>query len=406
MSTKGRRDPVSRFRAIAVWLVATATFASLPGAISLASGAGCDGKVTTLGRGWIAVDGPALVAPLLPDPFARGLEQLLVDPKDPKRIYVTDSHSLHRTVDGGCTWEEVYKVGASSTGPTQISGSSAIHSLELGAKKHLYLIVTHQSGNLTASVSPDGGDTWRDASLGLPVSGGIYYESLAASPSDPNVAYLGVESAGIGIGPTRVDADTVYGTSNGGALWEARTSTQSRMNNFLQDGDVQLRVDPADPNRVWSFAQDSVTRLSEDGGANWVANQAASTASSSGFVDIDLAERPKGPSLVVGTPYMLTRENPFLLRSEDYGLSFAKFHTPDVPWGVSLGPKAGQMALTTANEQGIPTLWRLDARVNKWVDISPPGVELWYDVYTSTKGKKTQLVAFDASKIYVYTKGI
>src|SRR5262245_44666256 len=112
----------------------------------------------------------------------------------------------------------------------------------------------------------DGGVYWRCASDGYFTSGSV--GAIAVAPSDPNVVY-----AGMGETTIRVDVsygDGVYKSTDAGRTW-----THLGLKETHHIG--KIRIDPADPDRIYVAALGDAFGASEergvfrskDGGKTW-----------------------------------------------------------------------------------------------------------------------------------------
>jgi photosystem II stability/assembly factor-like uncharacterized protein len=120
-----------------------------------------------------------------------GVNDIAVDPREPDRIFVVwDTKGLHRSLDGGKTWQPV---GCGSVGNGIVFDPvmrDIIYCYGDGVYK-----------------STDGGLNW------LPVLKGFQVHSLAVSPEDSGGIFAGVDNWNTGGGLLR--------TSNGGTCWQS-----------------------------------------------------------------------------------------------------------------------------------------------------------------------------------------
>ena len=162
---------------------------------------------TTLGASWTPLhDGtwPRLVA-----------FDIAVDPADSQTILVaTDGTGVHRTTDGGGSWE----IGIGGT------GAFAGRSLRFrpGSSTELFLGTT----SLAVFRSTDGGDTFASSSRGI---SSIDLFSIHANPLDPNelaVAFQGSNNGG------------VFSSTDGGGTWTLESAPPTRYSavRFAPDG--------------------------------------------------------------------------------------------------------------------------------------------------------------------------
>lgn len=175
---------------------------------------------------------------------------IAVDPGDPMRVYAgTWDHGLHRSSDGGNTWEpvaDVYerRIISVAVGPGDGRRAAAFAGTE---PANLYR-------------SDDGGASWRalPALRRLPSAsrwfypprrGGERVRSIAPHPTDPALLFVGIEVGG------------VMRSLDGGETWE------DRKRGAFEDSHA-LAVHPLAPERVYQGAAGGVA-LSTDRGQSW-----------------------------------------------------------------------------------------------------------------------------------------
>ena len=115
-------------------------------------------------------------------------------------------------------------------------------------------------GNTAVYKSVDGGDTWerlsgKDRERGLP-KGDMDRIGIAVAPSDPNVVYV--------VSETKTEGE-LWRSDDAGAHW--RTVNRDPNINFRPFYYADIRVDPRNPNRVYSLSGSLYE--SEDGGQNF-----------------------------------------------------------------------------------------------------------------------------------------
>ncbi len=197
--------------------------------------------------------------------------RIVVHPSDPDIVYVAalghiwdgnPERGVYRTRDGGDTWDLV-KFVSDKAGFVDI----AMHPrdpdiLFASSWERVRGPWFLQSGGPGSGLwkSTDGGDSWTEIEgNGFPAAtkGRI---GIAISPSSPNVVYALVEAEDEEDGEDE-DDDTggsgLYRSEDGGNTWEKTNDFNSRPFYYSQ-----VRVDPADPDRVYF----STIRFSDDGG--------------------------------------------------------------------------------------------------------------------------------------------
>ncbi len=124
--------------------------------------------------------------------------------------------------------------------------------------------VVYAGTNAGLHRSEDGGGTWQrlpapfDPGNGWP--GGVSVWSLLLLPQRPDTILVGVCPAAI------------YRSENGGATWEKADAALAEANDILMYNRVTcLRADPMDENSVWAGAEIGGVHQSRDGGRIWQA---------------------------------------------------------------------------------------------------------------------------------------
>ncbi len=200
---------------------------------------------------------------------------LAADPGNPDRCFVASlghlwganaERGVHRTTDGGRSWQQVLKVDA-EVGACDVvlapDNPQVVYAALYKARRTPWSFdgVTDKGGIWR---SEDGGDTWARLGEGLPARTGRI--GLAIAASNPDVLYACVESDQGGSGRSAWDD-----RSPAGGLFRSddRGNTWRRVNdlNFRPFYFSRLAVDPTDPEHVympgWNVA------VSEDGGVTF-----------------------------------------------------------------------------------------------------------------------------------------
>jgi len=202
-----------------------------------------------------------------------GLEQtgnsgaILIHPQDPSLVYVAaignpfkpnPERGVYRSRDGGASWEQVLFV-SDSTGAVDLEfapddPSTIYASMWRGERKPWTII----SGGLEGGVyrSTDGGDSWEQATEGLPT--GLRGKSdLAVSPADPDRVYVLMEAP--------ADSGGVYRSDDRGVTWRQITGFGPiRTRSFYY---TNLEAHPADPDILWGMTEGHW--MSVDGGLTY-----------------------------------------------------------------------------------------------------------------------------------------
>ncbi len=192
---------------------------------------------------------------------------ILIHPEDPDLVYVAQignpfapnpERGVYRSRDGGASWELVLFV-SDSTGAVDLEFApddpETIYASMWRAERKPWTII---SGGLEGGVyrSVDGGDSWEQATDGLPT--GLRGKSdLAVSPADPDRVYVLIEAPG--------DQGGVYRSDDRGRSWRHVTDFGPiRTRAFYY---TNLEAHPADPDILWGMTEGHW--MSEDGGRSW-----------------------------------------------------------------------------------------------------------------------------------------
>lgn len=266
------------------------------------------GAAVDRGNGWIGIHPPR---------FADG-DQVISDHAlnilVPDQMYVTNGRSVLAASDGGCKWKNVFGFSdAPSPGQPFAGANATIKRIAVAPGAGRVLLVVEEQ--IVAAPRPhvlfsdDGGKTWQSGDVGLPPVGApdaVYY-----APSNPAVAYLGVDLGGGAV-------DTVYGSEDGGQTWELRSDV-SKLPRLVYD----MVVAPADPLEVWAYGTGGLF-VSRDGARTFEQKQNA---------DEEGVQTEIGPVAVFGSgknAYVsaFRPERGDMIRSSDGGENFATYEAP------------------------------------------------------------------------------
>jgi photosystem II stability/assembly factor-like uncharacterized protein len=196
------------------------------------------------------------------------IAQLVVDPKNPGRIFVAvaghpygpnEERGVYRSLDGGKTFEKVLyrneNVGASDVlidpGSPQIVYAALWESREGPWENEVF---NGDGGGIFKSI--DAGKTWQQLSKGLP--GNIVQANIAIAPSDSKTLFAAVRTKTI---------SKLYRSDDGGETWSG-TTDDPRPGLGIGGGDLPVvRFDPKNPQIVYSAS--IVCWKSTDGGKTW-----------------------------------------------------------------------------------------------------------------------------------------
>ncbi|MGH9332577.1 MAG: WD40/YVTN/BNR-like repeat-containing protein, partial [Vicinamibacteria bacterium] len=194
----------------------------------------------------------------------RHISRIVIDPRNPERVYVgafghafgpNAERGVFRSLDSGETWEKVL----------YLDDRHGVSDLDIDPENPnvLYAALWHferkpwtlQSGSEQGGVykSVDGGTTWKRLEKDLPrLLGRI---GVKAAPSQPNVVYVLAESR----------EGTLFRSEDRGESFTKVSTEVSIVSRGFYYAD--LRVDPANENRVFSLA--GSLNLSIDGGKSF-----------------------------------------------------------------------------------------------------------------------------------------
>jgi photosystem II stability/assembly factor-like uncharacterized protein len=206
---------------------------------------------------------------------ARQIGAIIVDPKDPARLFVAalghpygpnDERGVFRSTDGGTTFQKVlYK--DENTGAIDLafdpSNAQTLYAVLWAARQGPWEYNNAYSGATSGLFkSTDGGGTWLPLTRGLPAAAdGLSRIGIGIAPTDPNRIYAWVTARTSGL----------YRSDDAGASW---TPTNSEARVWGRGDDfANVRVDPTNANIV--YAANTSTYRSVDGGQTFTAIKGA-----------------------------------------------------------------------------------------------------------------------------------
>jgi len=313
------------------------------------------------------------------------------DPRD-DTIYAasttfTYGSTVHRSTDGGKTWERSEQVGL-----PEESG------LELEKLWHLRPGRDGEDGRLWLGGTPgvlfrsdDGGQTWQpnEGILGhptrekwMPGAGGMCCHSIQLDPSDPERMYVAISAAG------------AFRTDDGGETWapiNRDVAADFMPDKYPEVGQCvhKLLVHPAQPERLWQQNHCGVYR-SDDRGDTWIRLDGNGLPSDFGF---PIMLHPRDPDVAyvipeAGAENRVTVDGKLTVyRTRDAGESWesASDGLPDTAWSVILREASAFDSLEPAGiyfgtQSG--TVWASPDGGDSWIGAAhdlPPvlSVEVW-----------------------------
>ena len=206
---------------------------------------------------------------------ARQIGAVIVDPKDPNRVFVAalghpygpnEERGVFRSLDGGRTWHKaLYK--DENTGAIDLAfdptNPQTVYAVLWAARQGPWEYNNAYSGATSGLFkSTDGGTTWQPLTTGLPAAAdGLSRIGIGIAPSDPKRMYAWVTARTPGL----------YRSDDAGASWRLM-NTESRVWGRGDDF-ANVRVDPGNPDVV--FAANTSTYRSTDGGRTFTAIKGA-----------------------------------------------------------------------------------------------------------------------------------
>ena len=194
------------------------------------------------------------------------LHTILLDPSDPKRIYIAISAAgAFRTDDGGATWRPINKGLHSNFMPDPTAEvGHCVHRIALHKSRPGVL---YMQKHWDVMRSDDAGDNWHEVSGNLPTDFGFVIDVHAHEPKTVYVV------------PIKSDAEhyvpegklRVYRSRTGGDEWEPLTRGLPQQDcyvNVLRDA---MAVDSMDECGIYFGTTGGQVYASPDGGENWSA---------------------------------------------------------------------------------------------------------------------------------------
>lgn len=386
-----------RFRYSAV-LVVLASVTSLLGPSSSAGAADCDG-VKRIDDQWSTIQLPHWetfwsaqpAAPL--EPFRRSsVDTWEVDPDNPLRLFATDGFFLAQSLDGGCTWKDVFSVDqvveenltGDWTSPNEAARPQIQAIVIPGSKrapKRLYIIVTDYLVDFTTAVgdtlyvSNDDGASFARADNGLPPLYTLGADGLGPtcclqiSESDPAVMYAltldGITNIGLAFaGVNQVGDVKLYRSTDAGASWKEMQIVPFHIHN--------LKIDPRDPNQIWlgnPRTNEDPLYYSQDGGAT-LTSIVMPERTAFGTFDFEIVRRKASapPTLMVQNTFHKS------LFSPDGGHTWKDTYSGggDANWYVT------DFAVTRVNSSAFllefnnGRIFQFDLAVRGWIELPLP----------------------------------
>jgi hypothetical protein len=270
------------------------------------------------------------------------VNDIVVSPNDPERVYAATRAGVWRSSDDGATWIQVLD--------PKVRGGCLDLAIRIDQGTD-YLFTscgTLEQATVYRNTQAEAGGHW------IPVlsDAGMGRTTLAIAPSDPDIIYA--VAASIVSGTYRNGLHAVFRSNSSGdpGTWSApvRNTDPTKLNTvllsnpvyaflsdcgfgaaqFLNQGwyDLAVAVDPVDPERIWVGGVDLFR--SDDGGVNWgMASHWWADAINSRFVHAD-------QHVIVFHPQYNGTTNKTLFVANDGGI----FRTDNARAAVATGPGA------------------------------------------------------------------
>ena len=205
---------------------------------------------------------------------------------NPNLVYAVGRGGIARSLNGGKDWEE-------------IAFGTALYpewyAIAMNPKNRLELLASDdRRGRILRST--DGGNSWElvfthpDVDENRVLEKGHSFKTVAYSPSNPKVAYIGMVKFG-GVGQVgQGDSFGVYKSTDGGISWEAKNSELEHSTKNINC----IAVHPLNPDIAYIGTAHDGAFKTTDGGESWV-------AISNGLMSLDvrsLAIDPENPETV------------------------------------------------------------------------------------------------------------
>ena len=196
-----------------------------------------------------------------------GLHTILIDPKNPKRIYVAISAAgCFRTDDGGTTWKPINRGLKSNYIPDpEAEVGHCVHRIALHPSKPDTL---YMQKHWDVMRSDDAGDTWHEVSGNLPTDFGFPIDVHAHEPETIYVVPITSDSLHYPPeGKLRVYRSRTGGKDDKG--WQALTNGLPQSDCYLNVLRDAMCVDTLDPCGVYFGTSGGQVYASSNGGDSW-----------------------------------------------------------------------------------------------------------------------------------------
>jgi photosystem II stability/assembly factor-like uncharacterized protein len=194
------------------------------------------------------------------------LHSIMIDPRNPERIYIAISAAgAFRTDDGGKTWKPINKGLFSQYIPEPTAEvGHCVHHIAMHASRPDVLFMQKHWDVMR---SDNGGDQWTEVSGNLPTDFGFVIDVHAHEPETIYVVPIKSDSEHFPLeGKLRV-----YRSRAGGNEWEALTRGLPQRDCYVNVFRDAMAVDSLDSCGIYFGTTGGQVFISPDGGDNWSA---------------------------------------------------------------------------------------------------------------------------------------
>jgi photosystem II stability/assembly factor-like uncharacterized protein len=193
-----------------------------------------------------------------------GLHTVLLDPSDPKRIFIAISAAgAFRTDDGGATWRPINRGLKSQYLPNpEAEVGHCVHRMALHPSRPRTLFMQKHWDVMR---SDDAGDNWREVSGNLPTDFGFVIDVHAHEPETIYVVPIQADTTHFPPGGRL----RVYRSRTGGNEWEALKKGLPQRNCYVDVLREAMAVDSLDSCGVYFGTTGGQVYASADAGDSW-----------------------------------------------------------------------------------------------------------------------------------------
>jgi photosystem II stability/assembly factor-like uncharacterized protein len=199
-------------------------------------------------------------------PESDKIGRIVIDPKNADVAYVavlgrewgpSEERGLYKTTDGGRSWKRILYIDpqtACSDVDIDPTNANVVYAGMWTYRRYAWHLDSG-GGETALYKSTDGGATWKKLTNGIPKM--LDRIGVAVAPSEPDIVYMISET-------TNFEGEVWRSDDAGGSFRVVNKDPQVAFRPFYY---ADVRVDPADPNRVYSLG--GSLWISDDGGRNF-----------------------------------------------------------------------------------------------------------------------------------------